>query len=289
VLAFRRGIIGGTTRLDVALLVVFHLAAYVGMTVGYHRMLCHRAFSPHPVVKALLLFFGGTAIMASPSEFVAQHLAHHAHSDTERDPHSASRGFWSAHVGWILARDRVNTWNPAWLARDPMVKLFDRTHALVGTIGLFLPAIVGGALGAWLYEGRVGFSSQHALGGFLWGGLVRLGIGQHLVWASASVNHTFGRRTFPTPDGSRNSPFWLNVLQLGEGFHNHHHALPWSASFAASPRQIDVGALLVRALEALGLARDVRWPSDDDWRRARSRAPRAIADGVATPGAVPDP
>jgi stearoyl-CoA desaturase (delta-9 desaturase) len=120
VLAFRRGLIAGTTRLDVALLVVFHLAAYVGMTVGYHRMLCHRAFSPHPIVKTLLLFFGGTAIMATPSEFVAQHLAHHAHSDTERDPHSASRGFWNAHVGWILARDRVNTGTPAWLARDPM-------------------------------------------------------------------------------------------------------------------------------------------------------------------------
>ena len=50
-------------------------AAYLGIVLGYHRMLCHRAFTPHPAVKAILLYLGALPFLATPSEFVAQHLA----------------------------------------------------------------------------------------------------------------------------------------------------------------------------------------------------------------------
>jgi stearoyl-CoA desaturase (Delta-9 desaturase) len=122
----------------------------------------------------------------------------------------------------------------------------------------------------------------------LFGGALRLFIGQHLVFVSASVNHSFGRRTFETPDHSRNSPWLLNVLQLGEGYHNHHHAYPASASFAVKSGQLDVNAWLLRALERIGLARDVRWPKPKDWQRYRASRERLVTPAPETPSS-PEP
>ena len=33
------------------------------------------------------------------------HRAHHRYVDTDKDPYSAAKGFWYAHIGWMLARD----------------------------------------------------------------------------------------------------------------------------------------------------------------------------------------
>jgi stearoyl-CoA desaturase (Delta-9 desaturase) len=255
--------------LELLTLAVWHLVAYTGMTLGYHRMLCHRAFSAHPVLKGLLLYCGGLACLASPSEFVAQHLAHHAHSDKERDPHSTYYGFWHAHLGWILRSDKLALQPPRRIAADAMVRFFDRAHALVALSGVVLPALCAGVIGHLLDHGRFGFSSERAFAGMLFGGALRLFLGQHLVFASASFNHSFGSRTFETPDRSHNSPWLLNVLQLGEGYHNHHHANPSAASFAVRPGQIDVNAALIRVFEALGLVREVRWQRPEDWQRFR--------------------
>lgn len=260
--------LGKAGKLEFAVFVVFHLLAYLGIVLGYHRMLCHRAFVPHPAVKAILLYLGALPFLATPSEFVAQHLAHHAHADGPRDPHSTHHGFFHAHVGWILSDREVTVRKPAWLRRDPMVAWFDRKHGLIGLSGLLLPGLLCGLLGA-LGEGGGLFSFSHALGGTLLGGSLRIFLGQHLIFASASLNHSFGPREFDTADRSHNSPWLLNVLQLGEGYHNHHHALPWAASFALHPWQCDVSAWIIHALERLGLARKVQWASAEDWESAR--------------------
>lgn len=30
------------------------------------------------------------------------HRIHHKYTDTDADPHSAARGFWFSHIGWVL-------------------------------------------------------------------------------------------------------------------------------------------------------------------------------------------
>ena len=37
-------------------------------------------------------------------EWARDHRVHHKHSETEADPHNAKRGFFFAHVGWLLVR-----------------------------------------------------------------------------------------------------------------------------------------------------------------------------------------
>jgi stearoyl-CoA desaturase (delta-9 desaturase) len=254
------------------LFALFHFLAFtLGAALGYHRMLAHAAFEPHPALKALLLMLGAFAVTAPPVTFVAQHLAHHRDPETEADPHSAARGFWHSHVGWILSKRKLSVAPSRRMADDAMANWFERYHAGFAILGLVLPALVGGALGPVWYGQVAQFSLENALEGLLWGGFVRLAFGHHSVFAAASLSHLWGSRTFSTEDTSRNSPLLLNLLQLGDGYHNHHHAIPRSATFATRRDQVDVVAWIIKVFERAGLARRVVWPRVEDWARVETK------------------
>src|SRR5215831_17326294 len=87
---------------DLILLAVMYSLVALGVTVGYHRMLTHRSFRAHPVVKCILLILGSMAFERSPLSWTANHLKHHAHADRPGDPHSPLEGFFHAHLGWIF-------------------------------------------------------------------------------------------------------------------------------------------------------------------------------------------
>ncbi len=83
--------------------------------------------------------------------------------------------------------------------------------------------------------------------------------------------HFFGRRRFDTDDHSRNL-LWLAPLSFGESWHNNHHAFPTSARHGLRPWEIDTSAILIRALESMGLAWDVVRVSGER-QAARAGAP----------------
>src|SRR5438045_4633043 len=87
---------------DLALLATLYSLIAMGITIGYHRMLTHRSFRPHPVVKFILLVLGTIAVEAPPIEWAAVHIKHHAQSDRDGDPHSPLEGLFHAHVGWLF-------------------------------------------------------------------------------------------------------------------------------------------------------------------------------------------
>src|SRR6266496_1580334 len=90
---------------DLTLLAVMYSLVALGVTVGFHRMLTHRSFRPHPIVKFILLVLGSMALEGPALSWAATHIKHHAHSDREGDPHSPVDGFWHAHFGWLFKSD----------------------------------------------------------------------------------------------------------------------------------------------------------------------------------------
>ncbi len=224
---------------DIVLLIAFNVLAGLGVTVGYHRMLTHRSFQPHPVVKFIFLVLGSMAVEGPALEWAATHIKHHAHSDREGDPHSPVEGFWHAHMGWMFNRSfadpNVYCRN---LVKDPIVVFVSRTFVLWVILSLAIPFAIGG----WT--------------GLLWGGLVRIFITHHITWSVNSVCHTFGKREFETRDQSRNE--WIvGLLGLGEGWHNNHHAFPRSAFHGLHWWQFDLSGYVIWTLERVGLVRDV--------------------------------
>jgi stearoyl-CoA desaturase (delta-9 desaturase) len=224
---------------DLVLLGTMYTLTAFGIAIGYHRMLTHRSFQAHPVVRSISLILGSMAIEAPPIEWAATHIKHHAQSDREGDPHSPMEGIFHAHMGWLF-KDRFA--DPQQycrhLMKDPIVVFINRTFLLWVALSLLIPFVIGG----WT--------------GFLWGALVRIFIGHHVTFSVNSICHTFGKREFETNDRSRNE--WIvGLLGFGEGWHNNHHAFPRSAFHGLRWWQVDFSGYLIRLLERLGLVHNV--------------------------------
>jgi stearoyl-CoA desaturase (delta-9 desaturase) len=240
--------------------VIMYMLTGLGVTVGFHRYLTHRSFKTGKTVRATLGILGSAAIEGPVISWVADHRKHHAFSDKEGDPHSphvgheggwkgALQGLVHAHLGWLFIhtqRGSRKRYAPD-LVKDPVISWVDRW---------FLAWAIGGLLAAFALGYLIGGTLTAALTGLLWGGGVRMLVVHHVTYSINSLCHFFGRRRFETDDHSRNL-LWLAPFTLGESWHNNHHAFPTSASHGMSRWPVDPSWLVIRAMEAVGLAWDV--------------------------------
>ena len=123
------------------------LTGALGICLCYHRLLTHRSFEVWKPLEYLMAVLGCIAWQNGPIKWVAIHRLHHARSDRPNDPHSPTKGFWWAHMGWLLSFDeeldnyeRYSSYAPD-LARDPVYRLLNKTHglwSLILTLFLFL-------------------------------------------------------------------------------------------------------------------------------------------------------
>ncbi len=242
---------------DLAILGAMYALTAVGVTVGFHRLLTHRAFQTYPWLERVFAVLGSLAVQGSVMDWVADHRKHHAHADAEGDPHSPHvghgsgiRGLWHAHTGWLLETQGQADWKryAAELYEDQRMRRIGRRFPLLVLVSLMLPTVAGFILD--------GFTLGGALGGFVWGGLVRIFLVHHVTWSVNSVCHFFGRRRFDIKDRSTNVA-WLSLLSLGESWHHNHHAFPRSAYHGLRRWEIDLSGLLISTLERLGLAWNV--------------------------------
>ena len=240
---------------DLLLLVVLYTATGFGITVGFHRLFTHRSFATHRPVECLFAGLGSMALEGSVIDWVADHRKHHAHTDREGDPHSPHLGhsaignLWYAHIGWVFraqGRAEKRRYAPE-LLEDRTICLIDRAFPAFIALTLIVPFVGGWALAGSLSGG---------LTGLLWGGLVRIFLVHHSMFAVNSIGHYFGRRRFVTEDRSTNV-FWLAPFSLGESWHHNHHAFPRSALHGMRWYELDLSGLLIRGMAAVGLAWNV--------------------------------
>src|SRR5438105_9900776 len=107
---------------DLALLAIMYSLIKLGEEAGIHRMLSHRSFQSHPIVKFVLLVLGSMALEGPVLGWAATHIKHHARADREGDPHSLLEGFFHAHIGWFF-NDRMADRNVYWRhpLKDPII------------------------------------------------------------------------------------------------------------------------------------------------------------------------
>ena len=94
----------------------------------------------------------------------------------------------------------------------------------------------------------------------VWGVFVRLVFSYHSTWLVNSAAHMLGYRTYRTTDCSTNC-WWVALLSFGEGWHNNHHAFPFSARHGLRWFEIDMTWWHVELLAFLRLADRIRIPS----------------------------
>lgn len=160
-------------------------------------------------------------LQGSIFHWARDHRVHHRYSETESDPHNASRGFFFAHMGWLMvdksplvkkAGDAVNLDD---LNADPVVRLQDGHKEWLMPFACFLlPAVMSMVLAGDSYWRGL------AIAGFL-----RYVCVLHITWLVNSAAHWWGSRPYD-PNINPAENWAVSLLAGGEGWHNFHHKWP---------------------------------------------------------------
>ncbi|MGB3209044.1 MAG: acyl-CoA desaturase [Crinalium sp.] len=247
---------------EIGLLFGMSILTTTGITIGFHRYCAHHSFETTTPIKFLLLILGSMATQGPMIYWVSVHRRHHENSDQNDDPHSPHlecegklallRGLWYAHIGWMFKHKIPNSaYYASDLMRDKLISKLNQLYFLWIFLSLAIPTILGGALKG---------SFEGAFYGFLWGGVVRVFVVQHITFSVNSFAHVFGNRMFASQDSSKNN-FVLAIPTLGESWHNNHHTFPSSAIFGLKWWQIDISGWIIFGLEKVGLAWNVKYPT----------------------------
>lgn len=232
---------------------LYVVTGLLGITLSFHRNLSHRSFKLPKWLEYLFAYCGVQSLQGNPIDWVSTHRYHHQFCDSERDPHSPIEGFWFSHMSWLFDKDSVlercgGPNNVGDLEKQPFYRFLRSTYILH-------PIALGGLL--------------YALGGFpfiVWGMGVRIVWVYHITWLVNSACHVWGKQAWNTGDLSRNN-WWVALLAFGEGWHNNHHAFEYSARHGLEWWQVDLTWYVVRFLQAVGLATDVKLPSETQKQR----------------------
>ncbi|XP_050380835.1 palmitoyl-monogalactosyldiacylglycerol delta-7 desaturase, chloroplastic-like [Argentina anserina] len=234
------------------LAVALYFVTGVGITLSFHRNLAHRSFELPRWLEYSFAYCAVLSFQGSPIEWVSTHRLHHQYTDTCNDPHTPIKGFWYSHIGWIVdyhsrfrRPDARKFKNVGDLKNQWYYRFLHYTYPFHSI-----------ALGSLLY-------TAGGLPFVVWGMGVRTVIFLHVTFSINSICHIWGKRVWNTGDSSKNN-WLLGLLAHGEGWHNNHHAFEYSARQGLEWWEIDTTWYIVSFLEAIGLATDVKLPTETD-------------------------
>jgi stearoyl-CoA desaturase (Delta-9 desaturase) len=240
----------GLDWFQVVLFLVMLTACGFSVTLGYHRLFSHITFQASWPIRLLTLIFGAGAFENSVLMWASEHRRHHKHVDHDDDPYCISKGFFHAHIGWLLFKLNNNQPydNVADLQKDKLVCWQDRHVQWIAVLVSFgIPAILGFLWNGW----------RGALGAFLIAGVARIVVLQHCTFLINSGCHTIGRQPYSTKCSARDS-LLLALLTMGEGYHNYHHEFQHDYRNGVKPWQFDPTKWLIWTLSKFGLTRNLR-------------------------------
>lgn len=263
--------LGGVPWPTWALAVALVYVTGFGISAGYHRLFTHKSYEASWPVRLALLVFGAGTFEASARWWCSEHRYHHRFVDTDQDPYGINKGFWYAHIGWLVARrgreqgyDNIKD-----LEKDPLILWQDRYYIPIALLVCFgLPTIIASLWGdPW--------------GGFFVAGFARLVLVHHLTWCINSVAHTFGRQTYSDTHSARDH--WLTAfLTYGEGYHNFHHEFPADYRNGHRFHQWDPTKWLIRLFYSCRLSRNLRRTDKGRILQARLMMDRKRAAAYST-------
>ncbi|NCN25960.1 acyl-CoA desaturase [bacterium] len=243
-----------------AAVVLWVFTGMLGITVCYHRLLCHKSFETYPIVRAIHLFAAALSFQRGPLTWSKHHLRHHQNSDQEDDPYFPQHGFWFCHIGWVIfkrkARYKKSFELPQHIKNDRLNLFFEKYNLPIFALSLVALYLIGG----------VEF--------VLVAGFLRVVLVLHFTWLVNSWSHRFGYRNFSTTDESSNSPL-VAILAFGEGWHNNHHMYPRSARHGMQAWEFDPSFYWIKALEFCGLAWNIQTTTVKAKRLAEQNAQKA--------------
>lgn len=229
------------------------------ITAGYHRLFSHRSYQAHPVVKFIYLVFGAAAFENTALKWCHDHRIHHRHCDQPKDPYNIQKGFFHAHMGWIMWQNKNEPKSisyPKDLESDPLVIWQHRYYLpLAVMFGFGLPLYIGHLMGS-------------PLGGLAIVGLGRVVFVHHMTFFINSLCHMVGSQPYTDTNSARDS--WIMALfSYGEGYHNFHHFFQSDYRNGIKWYHFDPTKWVINSLSYLGLATNLKTTNEEEILRAR--------------------
>ena len=225
-------------------LVITFIIGGLSITAGYHRLFAHRSYSAHPVYEWAILIGSTLAFQWTALSWAHDHRLHHKHVDTDKDPYSIKKGFWFAHILWMLSYQQdFQERRVTDLVKNPRV-MFQHNHYLALAIAVNVAVFALGCL----------FMSP--LASFFYGFVVRIFALHHCTWFINSLAHTIGSKTYAKELSAVDNAL-LAFLTFGEGYHNYHHAFEGDYRNGIRWYHFDPTKWLIWTCSKLGIAQNL--------------------------------
>ncbi|KAK4002430.1 hypothetical protein OUZ56_004258 [Daphnia magna] len=193
-----------------------------GITGGAHRLWAHRCYKAKLPLRVFAAVGQTLALQNDIYEWSRDHRVHHKFSETDADPHNARRGFFFAHVGWLLCKKhpevirRGKTVDVSDLLQDPVVFYQRKFYIPLVLIFCFaMPTVV-----PWYYWG------ESLTTAFFVASIFRYVITLNVTWLVNSAAHMWGNHPYDKGINPAENRF-VAFITSGEGWHNYHHVFPW--------------------------------------------------------------
>ncbi|GBM60721.1 Stearoyl-CoA desaturase 5 [Araneus ventricosus] len=83
---------------------ILEQVAFLGITAGAHRLWSHRSYKARWPLRVFLCILNSVAFQNDIYIWCRDHRLHHKFTETDADPHNIKRGFFFAHIGWLMCR-----------------------------------------------------------------------------------------------------------------------------------------------------------------------------------------
>lgn len=228
--------------------ILYQLGA-LGITAGAHRLWTHRSYHAKLPLRIFLALCQSLAFQNDIIEWSRDHRVHHKYSETNADPHNAKRGFFFAHMGWLLVRkhpdvkEKGSKLDISDLLRDP-VCIIQRKYYLPSVLLLcfILPTVV-----PWYFWGESLYNAYFICA------LFRYAFTLHCTWLVNSVAHLWGNKPYDKHINPAEN-LLVSLGAIGEGFHNYHHTFPHDYSTSEFGLRFNLTTFFIDTMALLGLA-----------------------------------
>ncbi|XP_075590093.1 acyl-CoA desaturase [Dermatophagoides farinae] len=231
-----------------------------GITAGAHRLWSHRSYKAKWPLRLILAFANTMALQNDIYEWCRDHRVHHKYSETNADPHNSRRGFFFAHMGWLMVKKHSDVklkgknidLSDVWA--DPIIRFQRRFYIPLviicwGIIPTLIPFYFWNETLWHSFLGCVCFRYVYVL---------------HCTWLVNSAAHLWGHRPYDVNIEPKENDSVV-YLTFGEGYHNYHHTFPWdySASEYGSYYNFNLTTLIIDLFKHCGWTFDLKKPSNE--------------------------
>lgn len=227
-----------------------------GVTGGAHRFWTHRSYKANTPLRIILMLCFTLAGQNSIYEWVRDHRVHHKFSETDADPHNSNRGFFFAHVGWLMMHKHPEVVRKGKMLdltdilEDPVVRFHQKWFIPMKILLCFiLPVVI--PMYCWGEGFFWSFFSQV---------VIRYTLSLNFTWLVNSAAHMWGTRPYDKKINPVEN-IAVSIAAMGEGWHNYHHVFPWDYKAAELAHRFNITTFWIQLFAKLGWAYDLKEPS----------------------------